>query len=155
RVEVQLLQAQNAVQNEKLRLMQLKGVQFSDAFELTSTFRVSDVPGSVASFTQTALSMHPALVSARASGEATVSSYNMAKSAYLPSLCLSTGRSDFMRQAGNSDFLIAQALAGASSNLASCELLMNISRDLSTSLPGATTTCSLAQFPLTPAEEQA
>jgi outer membrane protein len=155
RVEVQLLQAQNAVANEKLRLMQLLGVQFNEQFELTSTFTVSDVPGSREAFTSAALSGHPTIRSARANEEASVSSYKMAKSAYLPSLSLSTGLSGFMRQAGNSDFLVAQARAGAPGSLAQCELLRNISNGLSTPLPGAPTPCSLDMFLPTPEQEQA
>jgi outer membrane protein len=153
RAEVGVLQAKNAVQIAKLRLMQLMGVQFTGDFQLTTTFGVADIPGSREQLIDMAIAAHPALVAAHANDAAAVSSYKMAKTAYLPSLSLSTGLSGFLRQAGNPDFLVAQARSGASASLQQCQLLLDISSRLTAPLPGAPTSCALSDFLPTPAEE--
>jgi outer membrane protein len=155
RTEVSVLQANNAVLTEKMRLMQLLGVDYTGDVELTTKFGITEIPATVEQLTALALRAHPSLIAANASSEAAKSTYKIAKTAYLPSFSISTGLSGFMRQAGNADFLVNQARQAAASNVTNCELLMNISNGLSTPLPGAPTSCDISQFLPTPAEEAA
>lgn len=155
RTEVGILQARNSVQTAKLALLQLMGIQYAGDIQLTTSFGITDLPSSVEQLTTVAMQQHPALRSALANTAAANASYKMAKTAYLPSLGISTGLSGFMRQAGNPEFLVNQARAGAASNKTNCELLMNISNGLKTPLPGAPSSCDLSLFLPTPSEEQA
>jgi outer membrane protein len=67
----------------------------------------------------------------------------MARSAYLPSVSLSAGISGFLRQAGNSEFLVDQALQGAASQAQQCHQMNQISAGLATPLPGRPADCSV------------
>jgi outer membrane protein len=156
RAEVALLQAENLVQTETLRLSQVIGVELPANVQLTTQFAVRDVPWTEAQLLTAAMEVHPALRAARATNTATDASVRMARSAYLPSLSVSAGvLSGFARRAGNSDFLAGQAVSAARANAASqaqsCTLLNQISAGLSTPLPGMPADCS--GFTLTPAQE--
>lgn len=155
RTEVGVLQAKNAVETAKLELMQLMGVDYTGAVQLTTTFAVTEFAPSLDNLIAAGLSAHPTLRAAQANNEAAKYSYKMAKTAYLPSVSFSTGLSGFMRQAGNPDFLVNQARAAAAGNVTNCKLLLNISNGLSTPLPDAPTSCAESLFLPTPAEEQA
>jgi outer membrane protein len=89
-----------------------------------------------------AVQSHPQLRAARAAESAAEAGVLMARSAYLPSLSLSAGvLSGFARRAGNSDFLVQQARAGAESQRQSCTQLNLISAGLSQPLPGRPADC--------------
>ncbi|MEO5510597.1 MAG: TolC family protein [Longimicrobiales bacterium] len=155
RAEVGVLQAKNAVQIDKMRLMQTMGVQFTGDFQLTTSFGVTDIPGTLPRFLDIAIASHPTIRAAHATDAAAVSSYKMAKTAYLPSLNLSTGWSGFLRQAGNADFLVGRARSAAVSAQQECVLLLNISNGLKSPLAGAPTSCLLSEFLPTPDQEAA
>jgi outer membrane protein len=154
RTEVGVLQARNSVQTAKMALLQLMGIQYAGDIQLTTSFGITELPATVEQLTAIAMQQHPALRAALASDEAAKAGYKMAKTAYLPSLGISTGLSGFMRQAGNPDFLIQQARDAAEGTKTQCDLLMNISNGLKTPLPGAPTSCDISLFRPTPAEEQ-
>jgi outer membrane protein len=151
RAEVNLLQAQNLVVTEQLRLSQVLGVDLPEEVSLTTTFAISEVPWSAQQLQSVAAQAHPSLRAARAARDASNASVRMARSAYLPSLNLSAGLSGFWRQAGNADFLVAQARQGAASQAQSCQLLNQISAGLSTPLPNTPADCGA--FTLTPEQE--
>jgi outer membrane protein len=153
RADAGLLQARNTVRIEKLRLAQLMGVTLDGDYQLTTEFGITDIPASLPQLIEVATASHPTIRAAEASDAAAESSYKMAKTAYLPSLSISTGWSGFLRQAGNADFLVAQARNSALSSQQQCQLLLDISNGLNSPLPGAPTSCALADFMPTPADE--
>jgi outer membrane protein len=150
RTEVALVQAENAVNIERLRLSQLLAVDLPADVQLTTVFPLTDVTWTEAQLIELATSTHPALQAARAAEESSLASVKMARSAYLPSLNLSAGISGFARQAGNSQFLVDQARSQAQSSAAQCLQMNAISAGLSTPLPGFPKNCS---FNITPDQE--
>jgi outer membrane protein len=142
RAEVALLQAENLVQTERLRLMQMLGVRTAGEVVLTTEFVVQDVPWSQAQLISLAEQAHPQIRAARAHESAAQSGVKMARSAYLPSLNFSAGISGYARQAGNSELLVAQARQGMAQQAQSCVLLNQISAGLSNPLPGTPADCS-------------
>jgi outer membrane protein len=116
RAEVTLLQTENLVQTERLRLMQGLGLDMNTDVELTTPFAVTDIPWTQEELLGMAMQSHPNLVAARATEEASDASVKMAKSAYLPTLSLTAGLSGYTREARNSGFLVDQfqeSLVGA------------------------------------------
>lgn len=152
RAEVSLLQAQNLVETERLRLGQVLGTELPPAVEPTTDFAVRDVPWTEEQLQAIAAEAHPQLRAARAAEDASRAGVRMARSSYLPSLSLSAGISGFWRQAGNSDYLVDQAWQGVSDQQEQCQLLNQISAGLSTPLPNTPADCS--RFTLTPEDEQ-
>jgi len=154
RTEVALLQSENLVQTERLRLMQLLGTELPATVELSTAFALQPLSWTEQQLTEFALSAHPQLNAARAAQSASEAGVRMARSAYLPSLSLSAGLfSGFMRQAGNSDFLVQQLRSGAESQAQSCILLNQISAGLNTPLPNTPADCT--RFTPTPEQERA
>jgi outer membrane protein len=155
RAEVTLLQTENLVRTERLRLMQVLGVRFDGDMVLTTDFVLRDVPWTGDDLLAAAQGAHPQLRAARAQASAADAGVRMARSSYLPSLSLSAGISGFARRAGNTDFLMDQALGRARDNFAqqaqTCTLLNQISSGLSQPLPNTPADCS--QFSLTSAHE--
>jgi outer membrane protein len=155
RAEVGLLQAENLVRTERLRLMQVLGVRFDGDMVLTTDFVLRDVPWTAAQLIAVAYEAHPQIRAAHAQAHAADAGLKMARSAYLPSLSMSAGISGWARQAGNTDFLVNQSLEQARNSMAqqaqSCTLLNQISAGLSNPLPNTPADC--AQFALTPARE--
>ncbi|HEY0305305.1 MAG TPA: TolC family protein [Longimicrobiales bacterium] len=121
RSEVALLQAQNLVQTERLRLMQLLGLDAVSDVQLTSRFEIFDVPWSQQELTQQALAGHPSLVASRATVDASNAGVKMARSAYLPSLDFSMGWSGFAREAGSTTGKLQSARQGALAAREQCE----------------------------------
>jgi outer membrane protein len=146
RAEVGLLQAENLVQTEQLRLMQLLGVRLDGPVELSTSFVVQDVSWTQEQLMGMAEAAHPQLRAARAGESAADAGVKMARSAYLPSLNLSAGISGYARQAGNSEFLVGQARQSMAQQAQSCQLLNQISAGLSQPLPNTPADCS--QFTL-------
>jgi outer membrane protein len=142
RAEVNLLQAENLVETETLRLVQLLGVKLERTVTLTTAFAMRDVPWTAEQLTALAQASHPQLTAARADQSAANAGVKIARSAYLPSLNMSAGFSGFARQAGNSDYLITQARQSAASQAQSCVLLNQISAGLSSPLPQTPADCS-------------
>jgi outer membrane protein len=142
RAEVNLLQVENLVETERLRLAQLLGVTFEQPVTLTTEFAIRDVPWTAEQLVAMAVEQNPQLRAARASQAAAQAGVKMARSAYLPSLSLSAGISGFARQAGNTDYLINQARSSAESSARSCQTQNLISSGLTTPLPGFPLDCS-------------
>lgn len=148
RAEVALLQAENLVDTERLRLAQVLGTDLPLDVALSTTFAITEVPWTETQLVGAAMSSHPQLQAARASESATRAGVRMARSAYLPSISLSAGLSGFMRQAGNAEFLVDQARDNAAAQAQQCHLLNQISAGLSTPLDGTPADCS--EFTVTP-----
>jgi outer membrane protein len=152
RAEVALLQAENLVRTEKLRLVQLLGIDLDRDVELTTVFRVADVPWTADELRAAALAAHPALQAARAQERAAATGVRMARSRYLPSLSVQAGVSGFTRQAGNTGFLIDQARARVRGQRAECLFLNDLSARLVSPLPDRPEDCSA--ITLTPEMER-
>jgi outer membrane protein len=152
RAEVNLLQSENLVQTERLRLMQQIGIDVDQQVELTSRFEVFDVTWTQAELTQRALESHPSLVASRAGVDASHASVKMARSAYLPSLDVQLGWSGYAREAGNTSDMVAGARGGALAAREQC-LLNNAAAAASpTPIPGYPRVCPSGV--LTPDEER-
>jgi outer membrane protein len=156
RAEVALLQAENLVRTERLRLSQQLGVRLPGDVSLTTSFEVRAVPWTQEQLNTLALASHPQLRAAQASAAAADAGVKMARSAYLPSLSLSAGVSGWVRQAGNTAFLTEQALSRARDSAAqqaqSCTLLNQISAGLNQPLPNTPADCGA--FTVTPEQER-
>jgi outer membrane protein len=151
RTQVSLLQAENLVRTERLRLGQTIGVPLEQDLRLTTAFAVTDVPWQPAMLIETAFSGNPQLLAARATERASDAGVDMARSAYLPSLSLSAGFSGYTRQAGNENFLVQQARDRLDSERDNCQFLNDLSAGLNSPLPDRPADCS--GFQLTPAIE--
>lgn len=121
RARVGLLRAEAALDNQKLRLFQLIGLDLGREVELTSEVSVFEPRWSLASLIDAAMASQPELDVARWSREAADAGVGMARSAYWPSLSLSTGLSGFTRRVGNDQYLIDQARSSAQSAVQQCE----------------------------------
>jgi outer membrane protein len=151
RAQVTLLQAENLVLTQRLRLGETIGLRLDPAVELTTTFDVFDVRWDLNTLLDMATEANPDIRAARASESASRVSVRMAKTAYLPSLSLQAGFSGFTRQAGNEGYLIQQAQSQLASQQSSCELFNSISAGLSQPIPGRPADCSA--YVLTPDQE--
>jgi outer membrane protein len=142
RAQVGLLQAENNVLLEKVRLGEAIGVPLAREVQLTTTFTVRSVPWDLPTLLATAHEAHPQLLAARATLQASNASVGIARTAYLPSLSLSAGFSGFTRQAGNEGYLIQQAQGQVERERENCQLFNAISGGLSQPLPGRPANCS-------------
>jgi len=149
RAEVSLLQARNLAEAERLRLMQVLGIELDRDVSLTSEFIVMDVAWTSEDLLRIAMEGNPQLGAARASEDASDVGVRMARTAYLPSLSLSAGFSGFARQAGNVSYLIDQARAQTESGRRQCVEQNDLYSRLANPLPSRD--CST--FVLTPQQE--
>lgn len=141
RAEVALLQARNGVYTERMRLMQLLGVDLDTELQLTTQFTVQDLPFTREQLIAFAVQSHPSLRAAAASQKAASMGVKMARTSYLPNFGIAAGWSAFARRAGNADYLVQQAESGLASQRSSCTLLNQISAGLSTPLPNTPADC--------------
>jgi outer membrane protein len=153
RAEVAVLQAENLVRTEQLRLMQWLGVRVPGEVQLTTDFAIQDLPWTQDQLVGAAHAAHPQLRAARASTVAADAGVKMARSAYLPSLNLTAGLSGFARQAGNTDYLVEQARMGSRQQIQNCEQWNLVSAGLNQPLPNLPANC--AAFELSPERERA
>jgi outer membrane protein len=153
RAEVNVLQARNGVYTERMRLMQLLGIDLDAEVQLTSRFALQELPWTREQLIAMAMDAHPQLRAARAQERAANMDVKMARTAYLPSLNMSLGWSGFTRSASNESVLIEQAQRSIESQRQSCDLLNRISAGLSAPLPGTPADCSA--IVLSPADEAA
>lgn len=121
RAEVTLIQSENLVRTERLRLMQGIGMDMNADVELTTPFELTAVPWTQEQLINIALEAHPNLLAARANEKASNAGVKMAKSAYLPSLSFSAGLSGYTREAGSTSTLLDQAQEGLTAAKLNCE----------------------------------
>ncbi|MFO7893971.1 MAG: TolC family protein [Longimicrobiales bacterium] len=126
RAQVGLLRSQSALDNERTRLLQLIGVEPGREVRLTSDVPVFEPTWSLESLTRTAMATQPQLEAARASRESAESGVGLARSAYWPTLSISTGLSGYTRKVGSDQYLIDQATASLRQEHEFCELLAQL-----------------------------
>jgi outer membrane protein len=151
RARVGLLQARHQYESQKVTLLQRIGIELDRDVELTSAFQVFEPHWSREELLAEAMSQHPQLRAARASEGAERASARAARMSYLPTLSAQASWSGYTRQAGDSDFLIAQARNSALARLENCEFLNRVSSGLSQPLPDYPQNCG--RHELTPVQE--
>jgi len=121
RAEVTLLQAQALEETEKLRLLQLIGLDLGQQFELTTELAIFEPQWTLEELTQLALDSHPQIVAARANESAGRAAARAARMSYLPSLSIGGGWSGFTQHTRNTGYLIATGQQAASDAMEACE----------------------------------
>lgn len=118
--QVAVLRERNAVEVEKLRLFQQLGVEQPAGVTLSSELAISEPTLQLESLLQQARSGNPALGALRSRERATEVGVSSARSAYFPTLSLSSGVSGFSQQLRNIDGSIANAQAASLAQQRSC-----------------------------------
>jgi outer membrane protein len=151
RAQVGVLQAQNALATARMRLLQRMGVSVDQDVSLTTTFDLSEPTWSLQGLYDGALRNNPGLLAARSSKHAADIGVSSARSAYYPSLSLSTGWSGFTREASSTGLQIAQAQAQVAGAVSQCNYTNQIYSRLADPLPPLDCT----QYRFTDAQRQA
>jgi outer membrane protein len=118
--QVALLRERNNVEIEKLRLYQLMGVEQPDSEQLTTDFPITTPNFNLAALLDDARRANPAIVALRARDRSAELNVRVAKSAYTPTLGLSTGLGGNSYQYTNSDYLVGIAQAQVLGAQAGC-----------------------------------
>lgn len=120
--DVQLLRARQQAVEARIELLRRMGLPGGEAasLELTEQFQLTEPSWNLAALQADARRQHPQLRAAEAREDAADLGVRSARSAYLPSLGISTGLSGFTQQATSVDPLIANAVAGAQSSMTNC-----------------------------------
>jgi outer membrane protein len=142
RAEVALIQAQNAYDTERLRLMQQLGVELNADVDLTSTFAVFEPTWSQEELLAMSLRSHPQLEAARRAEAAASAASKAQWSTYLPSLNLSGNFSGYISKIGSSGYVIDQAKNSAQNRVDNCESQNALNARLTSPLPGWPKDCS-------------
>ncbi|MEP6732167.1 MAG: TolC family protein [bacterium] len=118
--QVALLRERNNVEIEKLRLFQQMGVEQPENVKLVTDFPITTPTFALQSLLDDARRQNPAIVALRARDRSAALNVDVAKSAYTPTLSLSTGLGGNSYQYTNSDFLVNQARAGVLGAQSAC-----------------------------------
>jgi outer membrane protein len=156
RSDVALLQAQQSVKVEKLRLFQLMGVPAPEdpsVVVLPDTFPVLEPEWELGDLLAEAERENPSLIARRAQASAARAGERAAKSTWLPSLFFSAGWSGFTQQFTNTDPLIQSAVTSAQLDADAAFQQCQFANNNWLNAGVTPTDCSL--FTLTPAQEQA
>ncbi len=121
RAEVALLQAERLFRAEQHRLMEQMGVPLDGEIDLVSEFEVFEPTWDRDELLDEALAAHPSLRAARAQEGSSRAQVRQARSAYFPSVNISSGLRGFTQQALNEDFILTSAADRAASNVTGCE----------------------------------
>ena len=135
RAQVTLLQSETAVHTARLRLAQRVGLPLGPTLVLENSFQLSTPDWQEDELYSLSLEQNPGLEALRANERASDYGVRMARSSYLPSLSLNASIGGFARQASSTDSQIAQAMAGANSQIDQCEALNELFRRLADPLP--------------------
>ena len=144
RAEVSLLQANNAINTARLRLLQQIGLEGDRPVTLTTSFRLEEPDWNGDTLLALAMGRNPDLAASAAAVKVSDTQVKQARSAYLPSLSARAGISGFTRQATSTDGLITQAQASVSGQVGQCVSLNEIYTRLASPLP--TLDCSAIRF---------
>jgi outer membrane protein len=134
--DVKLVQAQAALETERLRLGQLMGAPLAEGTRLVSQFQLFEPAWSADTLVPIAIRNNPNLLAARASAAASATQIRSARSAYLPSLSLSVQQLGYVQRFGGDIF--DQQLAIAQRSAQNCQTQNAIFRSAGL----AETTCS-------------
>ena len=126
RAQINLLRAESTLENEKVRLLELIGLDLDEDVVLTSDVPVFEPRWSLSSLVDAAMSSQPRLEAARATSDAAESGVKIARSSYWPSLSISTGLAGYTRRVGSDQYLIDQRLQAVASAREQCMLTNQI-----------------------------
>jgi outer membrane protein len=118
--QVNSLKAHNQVRIEKLKLFQQMGVPAEIDVQLTTKFAVAQPSFVLDSLLDLARRVNPDLAAKKSREQASEMGVKLARTAYLPSLSLSTGYGANSFGYTNSDILVAQATTQAAQSARSC-----------------------------------
>lgn len=135
RSQVSVLQARTNVRTSRIRLLQQLGVDLSAEPELSTEFVVAEPTWTADALYRTATADNPQLNALRANEESSRYGVRMARSAYYPSLSISTGWSGFTRQASSTASQEAQAIAQGQAAIRQCQTLNDLTARLADPLP--------------------
>ena len=144
RGEVSLLQASNALNTARLRLLQQIGVEGDRPVSLTTGFQLEEPTWDQESLLTLAFAHNPILAARSAAADVGRVQVRQARSAYLPSLSARAGLSGFTRQASSTGALITQAQGAVAQQVADCVTVNDIYLRLANPLP--TRDCSTIRF---------
>jgi len=118
--QVQVIQARNLIEIEKLRLFLLLGVEQPSNVVLTTKFGAFVEPPPLADLLASARSANPTILAFRSREKVADLNVKRTRSEYSPTLSVNTGISGYTYSYANSNFLIQQATASSISSKASC-----------------------------------
>ncbi len=118
--QVQVLQARNQIEIEKLRLFQQLGITQPPDVVLTTQFTVAPEPPALPELLASAKERNPVILALRSREKVADLNVRREKGQYSPTLSLNTGISGYTYSYTNSNFPVQQALAAAASSQASC-----------------------------------
>ncbi len=118
--QVQVLQARNQIEIEKLKLFQLMGITQPAGVVLTTQFTVTPEPPSLADVLASARARNPGLLALQSRQKVADLNVRREKGQYSPTLSLSTGLSGYTYSYTDSNFPVQQAMAQAQASQASC-----------------------------------
>jgi outer membrane protein len=118
--QVQVIQARNQIEIEKLRLFQQMGVEQPSDVTLTTQFTSLTEPPPLADLLSLARERNPVVLALRSREKVADLNVKRARSEYSPTLSINTGLSGYTYSYANSGFLVQQASAQVAESRASC-----------------------------------
>jgi Outer membrane protein len=118
--QVQVLQARNQIEIEKLKLFQLMGITQPPGVVLTTQFTVAPEAPSLPDVLASARVQNPGLLALQSREKVADLNVRREKGQYSPTLSLSTGISGYTYSYTNSNFPVQQGIAQAASSQAAC-----------------------------------
>jgi len=118
--QVQVLQARNQIEIEKLKLFQLMGITQPPGVVLTTQFTVAPSVPALADVLASARAQNPGLLALHSREKVADLNVRREKGQYSPTLSLSTGISGYTYSYTNPNFPVQQALSSAQSAQSSC-----------------------------------
>jgi outer membrane protein len=149
--QVALLRERNNVEIEKLRLYQQMGVAQPDTVQLVTDFPILTPNFNLSALLDDARRQNPAITALRARERSANLDVDVAKSAYTPTLSLSTGWGGNSYQYTNSDYLVSQTQQGLLQQQTQCFQADSIR----TAVGLASANCNGPKYQLTTAQADA
>jgi len=149
--QVQVIQARNLIEIEKLRLFLLLGVEQPTDVQLTTKFGAFIEPPPLADLLSSAHAANPTILAFRSREKVADLNVKRTRSEYSPTLSLSTGISGYTYSYANSNFLVQQGSASSVASQASCIRTEEVRAALK--LPNELAACQAIAF--TPAQAAA
>jgi outer membrane protein len=118
--QVQVIQARNQIEIEKLRLFELMGITQPPDVVLTTQFTAEPEPPALPDLLASAKAQNPVVLALRSREKVADLNVKVEKGQYSPTLSLSTGISGYTYAYTDSNFPVQQAVAQAASSQTSC-----------------------------------
>jgi outer membrane protein len=118
--QVQVLQARNQIEIEKLKLFQLLGISQPADVVLTTQFNTTVEPPPLQNLLASARERNPVILALRSREKVADLNVKREKGEYSPTLTIQTGISGYTYAYTNSSFPVQQAIAEASASQAAC-----------------------------------